>query len=59
MIMSQYKPPPILVNTWLQLLGLNSEPEATENAKKMINRNFGSVDLAILYLEQCHLQKPE
>jgi hypothetical protein len=50
--MSQYAPPLILVNTWLQLISSNYEPEATEHAKKMINRNFGSVDLAIAYLEQ-------
>jgi hypothetical protein len=49
---SQYSPPPILVKTWLQLISSNYEPEATEHAKKMINRNFGSVDLAIAYLEQ-------
>jgi superoxide dismutase len=50
--MSQYAPPLILVNTWLQLISSNYEPEATGHAKKMINRNFGSVDLAIAYLEQ-------
>jgi len=55
--MSNYAPPPILVLTWLQLLGLNSEKEASEHAKRMINRNFGSVDLATVYLEQCKLKK--
>ena len=55
--MTSYTPPPILVNTWLQLLGLNSEPETSYHAKKMLIRNFGSVDLAIVYLEQCQLKK--
>jgi hypothetical protein len=55
--MSHYAPPPILVNTWLQLLGLNSEKEASDHALRMINKNFGSIDLAIMYLEQCQLKK--
>lgn len=55
--MPRYTPPPILVNTWLQLLGLSSEKEASDHARRMINKNFGSVDLAIIYLEQCHLKK--
>jgi hypothetical protein len=55
--MTAYTPPPIPVKTWLQLLGLNSEPEAAAHAKRMINRNFGSVDLAVLYIEQCQLKK--
>jgi hypothetical protein len=55
--MSTYTPPPVLVNTWLQLISQNSEPEAIEHAKNMINRNFGSVDLAIMYLHQCQLKK--
>jgi hypothetical protein len=55
--MSQYAPPPILVKTWLQLLGLNSEPEAVAHAKRMINLNFGSVDLAVIHFEQCQMKK--
>jgi hypothetical protein len=54
--MAAYTPPPILVLTWLQLLSLNSEPEAAAHAKQMINRNFGSVDLATMYLQQYHEQ---
>ncbi|WP_157884320.1 hypothetical protein [Paraglaciecola hydrolytica] len=55
--MSQYTPPVILVRTWLQLISLNSEKEARDHAKKMINDNFGSVDLAIIYLEQNQFKK--
>jgi hypothetical protein len=55
--MSQYAPPPILVITWLQIIGSDIEPEATEHAKRMINTNFGSIDLAVMYLEQCQLKK--
>ena len=43
--MSQYAPPPILVKTWLQLFGLNSEPEAAAHAKRMINKISVSCDL--------------
>ena len=52
MIMSQYIPPIVLVKTWLQLINLSVEKEVRAHAKRMINRNFGSVDLAIAYLEQ-------
>ena len=34
------------------LINLSSSDEAIDHAKRMINRNFGSVDLAIAYLEQ-------
>jgi hypothetical protein len=51
-IMSEYCPPPVLVKTWLMLINLSSSDEARDHAKRMINRNFGSVDLAITYLEQ-------
>jgi len=50
--MSEYCPPPVLVKTWLMLINLSSSDEARDHAKRMINRNFGSVDLAITYLEQ-------
>ncbi|PKG96113.1 hypothetical protein [Paraglaciecola sp. MB-3u-78] len=50
--MSGYCPPPVLVQTWLMLINLSSSDEARDHAKRMINRNFGSVDLAITYLEQ-------
>jgi hypothetical protein len=51
-IMSEYCPPPVLVKTWLMLINLSSSDEARDHAKRMVNRNFGSVDLAITYLEQ-------
>jgi len=50
--MSQYCPPPVLVKTWLMLINLRSSDEARDHAKRMIKRNFGSVDLATTYLEQ-------
>ena len=52
MIMSQYIPPIVLVKTWLQLVNFSTEKEARDHSKRMINRNFGSVDLAITYIEQ-------
>ena len=53
--MSQYCPPPVLVKTWLMLINLRFYDEARVRAKKMIDVNFGSVDLAIIYLEQSHI----
>jgi hypothetical protein len=50
--MSQYIPPIVLVKTWLQLLDFSTEKEVRDHSKRMINRNFGSVDLAIIYIEQ-------
>jgi hypothetical protein len=52
MIMTQYIPPIVLVKTWLQLVNFSTEKEARDHSKRMINRNFGSVDLAVAYLEQ-------
>jgi hypothetical protein len=53
-IMSQYCPPPVLMKTWLMLIDLRSSDEARAHGKRMIDVNFGSVDLAIIYLEQSH-----
>jgi hypothetical protein len=50
--MSQYIPPIALVKTWLQLVSFSTEEEARNYSKRMINRNFGSIDLAIIYIEQ-------
>ena len=55
--MSQYIPPIVLVKTWLQLLSFSSEKEVREQSKRLLNKNFGSVDLAITYIEQ-NQQKP-
>ena len=53
-IMTQYCPPPVLVKAWLMLINSRSSDsdEARAHAKRMIDVNFGSVDLAIIYLEQ-------
>lgn len=50
-------PPPILVLTWIQLNSSDLELEVIVHAKRMINLNFGSVDLAVIYLEQCQIKK--
>jgi hypothetical protein len=50
--MSQYIPSIALVKTWHQLVGFSTEKEARNYSKRMINRNFGSIDLAIIYIEQ-------
>jgi hypothetical protein len=50
--MSQYVPPIVLVKPWLQLVSFSTEKEVRNHSKRMINRNFGSVDLAITYIEQ-------
>jgi hypothetical protein len=50
--MSHYIPPIALVKTWLQLVSFSTEKEARNHSKRMINRNFGSIDLAITYIEQ-------
>jgi hypothetical protein len=52
MIMSKHTPPIVLVTTWLQLINLSAEEDARKHAKRMIKINFGSVDLAIVYIQQ-------
>jgi hypothetical protein len=52
MIMSQCIPPIALVKTWLQLVSFSAEKEARNYSQRMINLNFGSIDLAIIYIEQ-------
>jgi hypothetical protein len=49
-------PPVLLVKTWFQIMCSQEDPEAISHAKKMIERNFGSVDLAQLYLEHYQLK---
>jgi hypothetical protein len=51
MIMSKHTPPVVLVTTWLELINLSTEEDARKHAKRMIKINFGSVDLAIVYIE--------
>jgi hypothetical protein len=50
--MTYYNPPVVLVKTWLQLVNFSTEKEAKDHSQRMINRNFGSIDLAIIYIEQ-------
>jgi hypothetical protein len=49
--MSQINPPQILVKTWLYLLTAGEE-ESILHAKRMLVGAFGSVELAIIYMEQ-------
>jgi hypothetical protein len=44
-------PPLMLVNTWLYILTSADKNEARRHAKKMLNDAFGSVEFAIMYLE--------
>lgn len=44
-------PPKILVKTWLHILSSADEKEARVHAKKMLDRVFGNVEFAIMYLE--------
>ena len=55
--MSPPIPPIVLVRTWLQLLRADTDEEARTHARKMLNNVFGSVDLAVEYLEQIELAK--
>jgi hypothetical protein len=47
-----YTPPVALVNTWLEVFRSNYDEEATQRVKNKLERNFGSVDLAVIYIEQ-------
>jgi hypothetical protein len=51
------QPPILLVKTWFQIMCSQEDPEAISHAQKMIERNFGSVDLAVMYLEKCKQKK--
>ena len=56
--MNAYNPPTtLLVRTWFQILSSQEDPEALKHAKQIIERNFGSVELACLYLEQVEQKK--
>jgi hypothetical protein len=59
MLMSQCYPPIALVKIWLQLVSFSTEKEVRNHSKRMICRNFGSVDLAITYIEQNQPTKNE
>jgi hypothetical protein len=47
-----YTPPVALVNTWLEVFCSNYDEEATQRVKNKLEHNFGSVDLAVMYIEQ-------
>ena len=47
-----YNPPVALVKTWLQVLRSDVDKEAIRHVKNMLVCNFGSVDLAVMYVEQ-------
>jgi hypothetical protein len=49
--MSQQTPPIVLVKTWLQLLQSDMEPEAKREVERKNNKVFGSVEIAIMYLQ--------
>jgi hypothetical protein len=51
-IMSHINNPPLmLVKTWLYILASADGEEARRHAKKMLNDAFGSVEFAVMYLE--------
>ena len=48
-------PPPILVSTWIYL-ATNNNPEIAHlksSAQEKLDRVFGSVEIATLYIEHC------
>lgn len=49
--MSQITPPIALVKTWLQLLQSDMEPWAKREVEAKVITVFGSVELAIVYLQ--------
>jgi hypothetical protein len=44
-------PPVMLVKTWLYILTSADEEDARRHAKRMLLDVFGSVEVAIMYLE--------
>tara|TARA_R110002167_G_scaffold92849_7_gene249221 strand:+ start:1283 stop:1456 length:174 start_codon:yes stop_codon:yes gene_type:complete len=50
--MKQLAPLPVLVKTWLELLRPENEEEARRHAKRMRIGVFGSIELAIMHIEQ-------
>ena len=44
-------PPIILVKTWLQLLQSDMEQEAKREVENKIVQVFGSIEIAIIYLQ--------
>jgi hypothetical protein len=50
--MKQLPPPFVLVKTWLQLLRNAEGKDMLRHAKCMLVKAFGSVEIAVIYLEQ-------
>jgi hypothetical protein len=51
--MNQLAPPPfVLVKTWLELLKNAEEKEVRQHVNRMLVDAFGSVEVAVIYLEQ-------
>jgi hypothetical protein len=46
------QPPFVLVKTWLELSTNAEEKEAINHAKRMLIRTFGSIEIAVIYMEQ-------
>jgi hypothetical protein len=46
------KPPVILVKTWLQLLQSDMEQEAKLEVENKIIKVFGSIEIAIIYMQE-------
>jgi hypothetical protein len=44
-------PPVILIKTWLQLLQSDMEQEAKKEVEKKIINVFGSIEIAVVYLQ--------
>jgi hypothetical protein len=49
--MSNQIPSIVIVQTWLQILQSDMEPEAKLNVERKIVKVFGSVEIAIMYLQ--------
>ncbi|MFT6046470.1 MAG: hypothetical protein ACI9WC_002176 [Arenicella sp.] len=47
-----YTPSIALVKTWLEVLRSDNDKEAILRVKYKLERYFGSVDLAVMYIEQ-------
>jgi hypothetical protein len=45
-------PPAILVKTWLQLLQSDMDKEAKNEVESKILKVFGSIEIAIMYLQE-------
>jgi hypothetical protein len=51
------QPPFVLVKTWLELSTNSGEKDAQQHAKRMLIKAFGSVEVAVIYMEQQGLDR--